>query len=789
MPAFTIRFLSLLLFCFIFCLVKPSFAQNINNKTERPKIGLALSGGGAKGLAYIGLLKVIDSLGLKIDYISGTSAGGIFGGLYAMGYSADTLKKMALNINWKRVLSNKAPLNKINIEEKDEYDNYMIEFPVTNGRPRLPSSLIDGQYMSEVLNTLTYPAKHINNFNKLPIPITITSSDIVNGGLVLQNKGSLGMAIRATLAIPAAFSPVYIDGKLLVDGGLDRNFPVQEVRDMGADYVIGGYTGFRLFTEEEIENPMKLIYQTHAFRSVENSKQQMEMVNLLIDFTEPLRAYTTADFFKNKAIIEIGEREARKYIPQIKKLVEEQKKYQANYSKSTIVDPHLKIDKILYQNDKGQPLNTPVIEKFVNSRIGLKVGNDYDVKTINKGIENVYGSQFFNKVYYTFDNNADTSLTMNIRLKSGSSGVFKAGIHYDTEQSIGAIINYTYRNIFLRKSRLMATVDLSENYKARVDYYKFMNGNNRLWFKLSGTYKSLNDNLFIFKVLANGVHTSTLNADLSIGYSLNSASAIVASFSHEDMNIRTEANYIDRFSKDKNEKRSLYKHNNQAMAILFKQNSLDNAYYPKRGNTLTIQAKYFFNYRYKIKQLDLTSFNEENNRNQEIYAMINPTDRLTGNIFRFYLHENFVQPIFHRLSVNAIASWGFNSTQKVGYTQDLYANTSFRLGGEDLRYDIGQLNFMGMQRGELFVNNYTSFGLSLQYNPISKIYLSPQVNVILANEGLSPFGKREDDSKLIGYGVNLGYMSIIGPINFSMSKSTGFFEKSFRAYLSIGFKF
>lgn len=214
----------------------------LQNVTKDTKFGLALSGGGAKGFAHIGILKMIDSLGIKVDYITGTSMGGILGGLYAMGYNADQLKHTIYKMDWNRILSNKIPYNKVNISEKDEYDKYILEFPVVKGFPTLPSSYIEGQYMGEVLNTLTFNAKHINDFSKLRIPVQLTSSDIENGGLVMQKEGSLPLAIRSTLAIPAAFAPVYIDGKLLVDGGLDRNYPANEVREMGAGFVIGGYT-------------------------------------------------------------------------------------------------------------------------------------------------------------------------------------------------------------------------------------------------------------------------------------------------------------------------------------------------------------------------------------------------------------------------------------------------------------------------------------------------------------------------------------------------------------------
>lgn len=762
------------------------FAQKKGKDGGRPKIGLALSGGGAKGMAHIGLLKLIDSLGIKIDYISGTSAGGIFGSLYAIGYSPDTLKKIALRINWRRVLSNKVPLRQINIEEKDEYDNYMIEFPVLGGRPKLPSALIEGQYMSEVLNTLTYPAKHINDFNKLPIPITITSSDIVTGGLVLQRKGSLPLAIRATLAIPAAFAPVYIDGHLLVDGGLDRNFPVQEVKDMGADIVIGGYTGFRLFTEKEIENPMKLIYQTHAFRSVEDSKKQEAMADVVVDFTKALSDYSAADFYRNKSIIEIGEQEARKYLPQLIEIAEAQKKYHLDSISRKVTDPDLPVTKITFQNDKGLPLDLPVMEQFASSRLRLKTGRPIKVKELNNGVADLFGTQFFDKVYYTFENNADTALTLNVRLKQGKPGVFKAAVHYDTEQSAGLIINYTYRNILLRKSRLLATVDLSERFKARFDYYKFINSS-RLWFKASFNYQALQNNSILYRLISDeNYFNNTLVTELALGYSLGRSSSIAFSASNENEAIKRGPNLFKRFFGEGNDIRTLYRHSNEAIALLFKQNTLDHLYFPKRGNALTIQGKYLFNNRISTKMPDSTD-----TKGQLIYDFLNPPPGgLPGNVFRFFLNENYVARLSKEISLNATATWGFNYSDRFGFAANyMYENANFTMGGIDPRQDIGQSNFIGLKRGEFGVANVTSFGLALQYNLRGNLYLTPQVNLAWENQGLNPFKVAFNNDYLFGYGAKLGYMSFIGPINFSIAKTNGFDRNPWRMYLSIGFKF
>lgn len=782
----TTAFSTVLTICLLLGISISSSAQSDVKQGKRPKVGLALSGGGAKGMAHIGLLRLIDSLGIKIDYISGTSAGGIFGGLYAMGYSPDTLKKIALNVNWRRVLSNKVPLNQINIEEKDEYDNYMIEFPVLGARPRLPGALIEGQYISEVLNTLTYKAKHINDFNKLPIPVTITSSDIVNGGLILQHKGSLPLAIRATLAIPAAFAPVYIDGHLLVDGGLDRNFPVQEVKDMGADIIIGGYTGFRLFTEKEIENPMKLIYQTHAFRSVEDSKKQEAMTDVFVDFTQALTGYSTADFFQNRRIIAIGEKEARKYLPQLIKIAEEQKKYPAEPISREIKDPHLPVARIAYQNDKGEPLNSPVMEQFAASRLGLKTGKELEVKAVNNGITDIYGTQFFDKVYYTFENDADTALTMNVRLKQGKPGVFKTAVHYDTEQSAGLIINYTYRNILLSKSRLLATVDLSERFKARFDYYKFITANNRLWFKASFVYQALQNNSILYRLISDeNYFNNTMNTELALGYSLGRSTMLSLSVSHENEAIKRGPNLFKRFFGEGNDIRTLYNHSDEAFALLFKQNTLDHVYFPKRGNALTIQAKYFVNNRLTTKIPDP---NDE--KGQLIYQYLNPIQEPPGNIARFFLNENYVQRISRRISLNASAIWGFNYSERYGFNSSyFYENAKFSMGGIESRLDPGQGNFIGLKRGEFGLANVTSFGMALQYNLRGNLYLTPQVNIAWENRGLNPFNVAFDNDYLFGYGARLGYMSFVGPINFAVAKTNGFDRNPWKMYLSIGFKF
>lgn len=387
----------------------------------------------------------------------------------------------------------------------------------------------------------------------------------------MQKKGSLPLAIRATLAIPAAFAPVYIDGKLLVDGGLDRNFPVQEVKDMGAGYSIGGYTGFRLFTKKEIENPMKMIYQTHAFHSVQDFNVQKKMSDILVDFVAPLNNYTTKDFKNYKEIIKIGEQEARKHIPEFVALANEQHKLGIIYDHKLIEEIQKPTIKFTYNEDNGTPLNNPSEIESIKSLMGLYEGKYYDAKTVNESIDRVFGMRQYEKVYYTYTD-SENGLIMNIFVKRVRAGAFKLALHYDNEQSVGIIVNYTYRNIENR-FRALATLDISERFKGRLQFLKFLDNGFRWWLSAEGATSHLKSNDFILRA-NNQFDGETANsnssdfiyrnttANTAINYSItpNAMTSLGIEYSAEKIN--RSADKIGQFITGNSYDNKVYQHNN-----------------------------------------------------------------------------------------------------------------------------------------------------------------------------------------------------------------------------------
>lgn len=252
---FTVTFLIFISFLFIF---SSTFAQE---KSSRPKIGLTLSGGGAKGLAHIGILQAIDSAGLKIDYITGTSMGSIMGAMYAVGYSGDSIENLSRPLDWNLLFSTSPQLDAIGIEEKSEYQKYALEVPFVDGKFKIGKGIIEGQELWMKMSEVFEPVYNITDFSKFSIPFKCIGTDLETGNAVEMDHGNIVTAIRASMAIPSVFTPVQYDDKLLVDGGVVNNFPVLDAKKMGAEYMIGVNVGSGLLKANELHSALDILLQ------------------------------------------------------------------------------------------------------------------------------------------------------------------------------------------------------------------------------------------------------------------------------------------------------------------------------------------------------------------------------------------------------------------------------------------------------------------------------------------------------------------------------------------------
>jgi NTE family protein len=279
---------------------------------DRPRIGVAFSGGGARGIAHIGVLRVLEELRIPIDYIAGASMGAIIGGLYASGMTPDELERAVLAVDWNDTFRDRPSRERLSFRRKNDDLRYIPDLEVGIGRGglRYPTGLRSGQKLNFLLRRLTLPVRSVRDFDALPIPFRAVATDISNGEMVVLRQGDLARALRASMALPAAFSAIEIDGRVLVDGGVANNLPVDVVRSLGADVVIAIDVGEPMLTTEQVRSSLfKILAQTLGMITRANVKPQREQADLVI--APDVAGFGTLSFDRAPEILQRGREGAR----------------------------------------------------------------------------------------------------------------------------------------------------------------------------------------------------------------------------------------------------------------------------------------------------------------------------------------------------------------------------------------------------------------------------------------------------------------------------------------------
>jgi NTE family protein len=281
---------------------------------HRPRIGLVLSGGGARGAAHIGVLKVLEQMRVPIDAIAGTSMGAVVGGLYASGLSARDIEKLMTSLNWKDAFSDRPAREDLTLRRKEEDESFLVQFPLglRGGHIVLPKGLIRGQRLTETLRRLTLPVARITNFDELPTPFRAVATDLETGESVVMGSGDLTSAMRASLSAPGVFDPVERGGRVLVDGGITDNVPVDIARAMGVDMVIVVDVGFPLLKRQQLNSAPAISNQMLAILIGRNASAQLATLTPRDILIQPALGDTSSfDFGVVARIIGVGEAAAR----------------------------------------------------------------------------------------------------------------------------------------------------------------------------------------------------------------------------------------------------------------------------------------------------------------------------------------------------------------------------------------------------------------------------------------------------------------------------------------------
>jgi len=456
----------------------PSAPSASDEVSERPRIGLALSGGGARGGAHIGVLRALDELRVPVDYIAGTSIGAVVGGFYVAGHSIDELEELVRTIDWDTAFLNVTPRQLRSFRRKRDDDSFLVrQRPGLNrGEIELPLGLVQGQQLDLIIAEYTLRASGIDDFDELRVPFRAVAADIATGEAVVLGSGSLARAIRASMALPAALPPVEIDERLLVDGGIAMNLPVEVVREMGADVVIAVDISAALREREELRSVLDMTSQLTNLLTREGVERQRELLTgedvlLQPEFGPDL---TSVDFERMEDAIAEGyaiAMENREALERYSLSPEDYAAYRASLRMPGNDEPPI-IDFVRLDN------RSRIADSVLRTRMrDVVVGEQLTLDTIERAIGQAYGLELFQNVrYHVVTERDETGLEIEVVPRSWGPNYLQLGMAYsssgDVDATFGLAASYLRTAVNERAGEWRATFVVGDEPAFTLDIYQ-----------------------------------------------------------------------------------------------------------------------------------------------------------------------------------------------------------------------------------------------------------------------------------------------------------------------------
>lgn len=405
----------------------------------RLKIGIALGGGGARGLAHVGALKVLDEEGIPVDVVTGTSMGSIVGGLYAVGYSPAQLESIVVSVDWATVFDDRASRRDIAVERKRYDARYNLSLPVRDWSVSLPAGVVAGQRVGMLLAETTAPAHSVKDFAKLPRPFACVAADLESGEAVVLKHGDLADAIRASMAIPTVFTPVTIDNHLLVDGGAVRNLPVEDARALGADIVLAIDVSDSALGRDQLTDVLSIMNQTIGMGMEKAAAGQRALADIVVRPSLP--GISTLGFTDVTLIMERGAEAMRRRLPELRALLA---------SKGVSVSPArqtpLTVSDSVTIASVAVEGGTSMSQRTVISDLGFEAPARVSREDLRGAVNRVYGLQFFEHVDYRL-RPAEGGYELTLRCMERAGNTFRLGVRLDDYERATAVVGLLFEHV------------------------------------------------------------------------------------------------------------------------------------------------------------------------------------------------------------------------------------------------------------------------------------------------------------------------------------------------------
>lgn len=737
-------------------------AQN-TPENRPPKVGLVLSGGGAKGLAHIGALKKIEEAGVKIDYIGGTSMGAIVGALYASGYSAQELDSIFRKTDFTRLIQDNVPRSAKTFYEKEDSERYALSLPFENFKVSFPQAISSGQNIYNLLVQLLFHVKDVQDFGKLPIPFLCMATNVETGEEILLDRGYLPEAIVASGTFPSLFEPAEINEQILIDGGVVNNYPIAQVKAMGADIIIGVDVQHDLATRESLSSATEILLQINNYRTVNDMRKKSKETDVYI--RPDIDEFSVIAFDRGKQIIKSGEKAAEEKFDELRQIALRQGETAKPRKRITVVDSLVVNRMIIEGNDQ-------YTRGYIKGKLRFDLAEKISFEDLRQGMNNLSATGNFKAIRYDLiSNGLGTDLIL--KLKENPTKMFiKMSAHYDDLYKSAALINLTKKNFLMKDDVASFDFILGDHIRYNMQYYldkgyywsfginsKLTDFDSEIDFSLiQGNFDvPLNPNIQRINVdvtdLTNQIYLQTV---------LKEEFAFTIGAEHKFLNYSTRTlGQLDADPDVENNvsngvQRTNFENSNYFSAFSqVKLDTYDDKYFPTRG--LFFDGDFHF-----------YAFSSDYNENFSEFAVAKGK---FGGVF---------SPI-HNLSFKLEADAGF----KLGTTP--VSSFDFILGGFGNDFVNNFVPFFGYDFLSLPGNSYVKGFGRLDYRFAPKHHVLFSANYATVADDLFRTGDWFEEPSFSGYGLGYGFESFLGPIQIYYSWSPEISEGNF--FFSVGYWF
>ena len=734
---------------------------------QRPKVGVVLCGGGAKGAAHVGALKVLEENNIPIDYIAGTSMGAIIAGLYAIGYTANELDSLIMAQDWNMVMSDRIPRNARYFERKKEQDKFLINIPFGAGDysrlgPRLkqqpenisilssiPLAIVNGQNIYNLFSRLSVGYQDSLDFNRMPIPFACVAVDLIGKKEVEFHSGNFVDAIRSSMAIPGYFSPVRIGDKVLVDGGALNNYPVDVCREMGADIIIGVLLGEVDKKEPTVESIGDLASELMDLYTDTKYPDAIAHTDILI--TPSTKGYNVLSFDTKslRALIDNGEAAARDKEPDLQKMKDWLDRSQhefigpikqpERYKKAIRLDR----DSITLKSVNYTGLS-PKDAQWLIGKSGLKPGAHISGKTLDENITDFYNTGAFESVTYVL-RGQEEPYDLDLNFVQGRKSSLGIGFRFDSEEIAAVLVNVGINTNALYGSQFNISAKLSYNIQANVQYsYAFKS---LAQFKLAYNFRSSDLN-----ILNKGLRSNMDFAEHSFTAAFSTVKARDIAIDlggrldlYRYHSLLTEAESLPTYDTD------LSRNKFFSAFARFQFDRRDQEYFPSRGSNFDGSFRYYLN----------RFFGE------------------AGDFSAAQIHFSSVIPAGKRLAFILTLD-----NRTLFGSQVPLAHANIMGGSLAGRYLDQQIPFLGFGYTHVFENVLSIASLDIRCRLLDNHYLFASGAFSLDFQG---FDDLFEPNAVIGARLGYAYDSFIGPLAFNLFWSD--YTGKVGASISIGYNF